>query len=133
MAFSKLLPIVVSSLRGDNLTWTRILFHFKTSYCKISLKEFSIMISMRRPVVCALQGNFAWYSEHVPWILNDIPESLSRSQLRKCRQLVRDVGPISSICPRFEEIIIQRNKWPMEFSFDWCYKGTVYSLVWFIS
>jgi hypothetical protein len=105
IAFKELYPIVVAAvLFGRDWGQKRLLFHCDNmaTVCVLNKGRSdspAIMQLMRRLALIAAKSNFAYASEHVPGVENQLADSLSRFQLHRFRQLAPQADPLPTPVP----------------------------------
>ncbi|CAC5360218.1 unnamed protein product [Mytilus coruscus] len=100
IAYLELYPIVISAiLWGHEWSTKRILFHCDNIMSNV------IMNLVRRLTWCAAKVNFVVHAVHVPGKENNIADALSRSQMKRFRQLAPDASPNPCICPPHSKIL----------------------------
>jgi hypothetical protein len=93
ITFKELFPIVIAvEAWGHVLANKSILFHSDNIAVveiinKNSSKDVSVMCLVRRLVLACLRHNILFKAEHIPGILNTLPDLLSRLQVQKFLEL----------------------------------------------
>ena len=101
----ELYPIVLAlELWNSQLTHQSIVFHCDNlAVCHIinshSSKDPTIMILIRRLVVCAMKSNILFHAVHVPGLLNPLADALSRQDMVKARLLAPALSEAATQVP----------------------------------
>jgi hypothetical protein len=111
IAFKELYPIVVAALLyGPSWGQKRILFrcdNIATVWAINKGRSHSpaMMQLMRRLVLVAAEWNFAFASEHIPGVKNDIADALSRLQYPRFHQLAPEADRVPSSVPPQDQVL----------------------------
>lgn len=105
ITFKELFPIVLAlHLWGDTLRNSRVIFRCDneavvTIINKQSSRSQPVMSLVRSLVLFCLSHNILFRAKHIPGIVNDIADSLSRGQLARFRALAPEADPCPTPIP----------------------------------